>query len=360
VFKALNLWLGSYLRNRPLKLPEEGDIHILIAICDHFEPLHKADLQKALERCKIWKAKLPLITARFHDSDGIPPRHTFFYPIEQYKPQILDELKEICDKTGAETEVHLHHDSDTESSLEEKLTIGINNLRKHGFLSVDNIGKVRYGFIHGNWAIANSHPQRLFCGVDNEIDVLARTGCYADFTMPSAPNPTQSRVINSIYYIKNDGKPRPIDRGEVVCVKTRDNEHESGLKLLAVQGPLGLNWQWRKYGIFPRIENGDLTAANPPTPTRFNVWVRLHIHVVGRPEWIFIKLHTHGGIEKNFNMLLGDPMFRFHSFLKDFSVRNSRFKYHYVSAREMVNIIHAAEDGLVGNPHHYRNYRYKR
>lgn len=360
MFKALDLWLPSYIRNRPLKLPEKGDIHILIAVCDHFEPLHNADLQKALERCNVWKVKFPEIAKNFCDSDGISPRHTFFYPIEQYTPQILDALKTICDKTGAETEIHLHHDSDTESSLEKKLLIGINNFKRHGFLSKDEKGKIRYGFIHGNWALANSHPQKRFCGVDNEIAVLARTGCYADFTMPSAPNPTQSKIINSIYYIRNDGKPRPIDRGEIACVRAGERKNESSSKLLAIQGPLGLNWQWRKYGIFPRIENGDLTAANPPTPSRFNIWLRLHVHVVGRPEWVFVKLHTHGGIEKNFDMLLGKPMFQFHNFLKDFTKKNPRFKYHYVSAREMVNIIHAAEDGLSGNPHKYRDYRYKR
>jgi hypothetical protein len=34
-------------------------------------------------------------------------------------------------------------------------------------------------------------------------------------------------------------------------------------------------------------------------------------------------------------------------------------RLHYVTAREMVNIIHAAEDGRDGNPGAYRDYRYK-
>lgn len=350
--------MPSYIRSRPVKLPNEGEIHLLIAICDHFEPLHGADLNKALERCQAWKTGLNQIVKRFSDSDGVPPRHTFFYPIEQYVPQILNELRNICENTNAETEIHLHHHSDTESSLEDKLLKGINDLRNHGFLSTDEHGTVRFGFIHGNWALANSHPRKLYCGVDNEINVLIRTGCYADFTMPSAPNPTQPRLINQIYYVKQNNAPRPLDRGVPVCVKKNNIRPDD--QLLLVQGPLGLNWRWRKYGIFPRIENADLTAANPPIPSRFNVWIRLHIHVLGRPEWIFIKLHTHGGIEKNYQMLLGEPMMNFHRFLKEFTEKNPRFKYHYVTAREMVNIIHAAEDGLSGNPHNYRDYRYKK
>lgn len=345
---------------RPVKIPEEGEIHILIAVCDHFEPLHQADLQKALERCKEWKTRFPEIVRRFHDSDGVPIRHTFFYPIEKYSPQILDELKKICETTGAETEIHLHHNSDTEASLEEKLLNGIKNLRNHGFLSTDFDGKVKYGFIHGDWALANSHPKKLYCGVENEIDVLVRTGCYADFTMPSAPSPTQPRIINKIYYAKNDGKPRPLDRGKFASVGLHNGKPVTENELLIVQGPLGLNWRWRKFGIFPRIENGDLTAANPPTPERFHVWIRLHIHVAGKPDWIFVKLHTHGGIERNFSMLLGEPMIKFHKFLSEFSRENPRFKYHYVTAREMTNIIHAAENGLSGNPHLYRDYRYNK
>ena len=35
--------------------------------------------------------------------------------------------------------------------------------------------------------------------VNNELEILRDTGCYADFTMPSAPHPTQTWKINSIY-----------------------------------------------------------------------------------------------------------------------------------------------------------------
>ncbi|MEJ7636728.1 MAG: hypothetical protein WKF75_01760 [Singulisphaera sp.] len=50
--------------------------------------------------------------------------------------------------------------------------------------------------------------------VNNEIDVLRETGCYADFTLPSAPSPTQTRQINSIYYASDDPRrPKSHDRG---------------------------------------------------------------------------------------------------------------------------------------------------
>ena len=47
--------------------------------------------------------------------------------------------------------------------------------------------EVGYAFIHGNWSLCNSRPDGRYCGVNNELDVLRETGCYADFTLPSAP-----------------------------------------------------------------------------------------------------------------------------------------------------------------------------
>src|SRR3546814_3205543 len=41
-------------------------------------------------------------------------------------------------------------------------------------------------------------------GLDNELTLLRELDCYADFTMPSAPSPTQTTTINSIYYATDD------------------------------------------------------------------------------------------------------------------------------------------------------------
>src|SRR5438132_607974 len=64
--------------------------------------------------------------------------------------------------------------------------------QRHGLLARDRTtGALGYGFIHGNWALCNSRPDGRWCGVNNELEILRATGCYADFTMPSAPHPTQ-------------------------------------------------------------------------------------------------------------------------------------------------------------------------
>lgn len=370
MYKALDMWLPAYLR-RATRPQVDGVTDVLLCVCDHFEPFHATDQAGALERLALWTARFPALIESFRDADGIRPRHTFFYPIEQYNAEVLGRLKVLCDACGGETEVHLHHDRDTAEALRDKLELGKERLAGHGLLSRDGEGRIRYGFIHGNWALDNSHPLGRHCGVANELAILKQTGCYADFTMPSAPDPTQTRIINSLYYAADTPAPKSHDSGVPVkagppTVGAPPGGPESAVQksavsdpLLLVQGPLGLNWERRKFGVLPRLENGDLTGANPPRPDRLRIWLRLGIHVVGRLEWVFIKLHTHGAIPANSGMLLGEPMRRFHQFLADGFNDGKRHRLHYVTAREMVNILHAAEDGHAGNPGQFRDYRYR-
>lgn len=358
MYKALDLWLPSYLR-RPRFEEPTGTIDIMLAVCDHFEPLHHADKAEALGRIRQWKKDYPNLIQPFPDSDQCRPRHTFFYPIEQYDSDLLDELAELCKLCGGEVEIHLHHDRDTSSGLREKLERGKNDFDRHGLLSKDESGNLRYGFIHGNWALDNSHPQGKSCGVNDELSVLKQTGCYADFTMPSAPSLTQTRIINSIYYATDTPEPKSHDRGTLAKVKNNSKERAPG-DLLLVQGPLGLNWARRKFGFLPKIENGEITGANLPRPDRVKLWCDLGIHVQSQPNWLFIKLHTHGGIPQNMKTLLGDAMRRFYEHLLAMYNDGKNFRLHFVTAREMVNIIHAAEDGHSGDARHFRNHCYQR
>lgn len=357
MYKALNLWLPAYLR-RAQRPPAAGVTDVMLAVCDHFEPLHGADQTVALQRLQRWQREFVPLIEPFRDSDGIRPRHTFFYPVEQYDPEIVGELARLCQLCGGETELHLHHDGDNAARLRTKLEQGKADLARHGLLARDGNGAVRFGFIHGDWALANSHPHGRNCGVDEELTVLAQAGCYADFTMPAAPDPAQSRVINRIYYATSNGRPRSHDDGIPSAVGLPPTTRDAAL--LLVQGPLGLNWSRKKFGLFPRIENGEITGANPPTLERMKIWMDLGVHVRGRPEWVFIKLHTHAGSERDMATVLTDRMSAFfRNALAEFN-DGRRYRLHFVSAREMVNIIHAAEDGKSGNPGEFRDYRYFR
>jgi hypothetical protein len=360
MLRGAEQWLWPYLtreRHRVSITPEKP-LHACIAVCDHFEPLHDTDHGGALRALADWRTAWPKMVADYRDSSGRGPRHTFFYPIEQYHPEILDPLANLCAHTGSEVEVHLHHDGDTETTLTEKLLQGARDLSQHGLLSRDAAGRPCYAFIHGNWALDNSHPSGRKCGVSNELAVLKRTGCYADLTLPSAPDPCQVPVLNQVYYAREDGLPRSHARGIPVSARQTAPLRERDDHLLLVQGPLGLNWRRRKWNVLPRVENGEVAGNNPPSVIRLRLWLELCPRVQNGASWVFIKLHTHGGISKNYNMLLGQAARRFYEGLGAFARQTPGFHHHFVTAREMVNLIHAAEDGKNGDPLEWLSYRH--
>jgi hypothetical protein len=336
--------LPSFLQLlRPRGAPAELR-HVFIAVCDHWEPKWgrpPASVQR--ERVELWRRQYPRSVEGLEDSLGRPPQHTFFYPQEEYEPEHLDALAELCHAGFGAAEIHLHHDGDTSSGVREKLAQFRDVLyERHGLLAKDDSGRITYGFIHGNWALDNSRPDGQWCGVNDEITILRETGCYADFTMPSAPADCQTSTINGLYYAIDDPRrPKSHDRG----VPARVGASPPPEGLLMIQGPLALDWSSRKWGLVPRIENGDLTARRPPTLGRFWRWCGAGVAVQGRPDWIFIKLHTHGAQEANAAMLLGEPMRRFHLELARLSRQSADWKYYYVTAREMADLVHQAERG---------------
>jgi hypothetical protein len=352
------IWLAEYLRSavraRRERARVRGVIDVIFALVDHFEPLHGGVSRgTGLARVKAWRNRYPAAAAPFVDADGRHPRHTFFFPIEQYAPEYLDPLAELTGLGLAEVEVHLHHDGDTADRLREDLERFTATLHdRHGLLPKDRSGARRYGFIHGNWALANSLPSRRWCGVDAELQVLQATGCYADFTLPAAPSPAQTRTVNQVYYADTrSGVPKGHDRG----VRASAGRPPSPAELLIVQGPLAPSWHRARWGVVPRIESGALDAGNPPTGRRFADWFACGISVEGRPEWVFVKVHTHGAPERNAEALLGPASAAFHRDVLSQFNDGARCRFHYVTAREMVNLIHAAEAGCAGNAGDYRD-----
>lgn len=352
--KNMECWLGAYVRSliRPRPRPV-GPIDVLLCIADHFEPgWNEAPFEVQRQRVGRWVHGLPKLAERHHGADGKSLQHTFFFPAEEYHPEHLDRLATLHHHGLGDVEVHLHHHQDTADGLRAKLLWFTETLhRRHGLLRLNEwTGLVEYGFIHGNWALDNSLPDGAWCGVNDELTVLRDTGCYADFTFPSAPSATQPRTINSLYYATDDpSKPKSHDAG----VEVRTGGRATG-DLLMVQGPLTLNWRKRVYGLLPRIENGEMTPDNPPTPQRADLWIRRHIHVKGQPNWIFVKLHTHGAEERHSEVLLGQALDETLSYLERAYNDGIRYRLHYVTAREMVHIIKAAEGGCTGDPHRYR------
>lgn len=352
--RNMHIWiLGHLLRRKPAR--RDGPVHVMFCFVDHFEPMwHGAGLATQRERVDRWCRDYRRLASAHRDADGRPPQHTFFYPEEEYAEEHLDKLSRLCADGFGEIEVHLHHDNDTASNFRESISRFCRILHeRHGALPRDPAdGRLRFGFIHGNWCLDNSRKDGRWCGLNNELTLLRELGCYADFTLPSAPSDTQTATSNAIYYATDDpARPRSHDRGVPVRVGGRPCGD-----LMIVQGPLGLNWRERKAGILPRIENSDVRAGCPPTPARVDAWVKAGIHVEGRPEWIFVKVHTHGTQETDMDTLLGEPMAKMHAYLEQAYNDGQRHVLHYVTAREAYNIIKAAEAGEQGDPGAFRDY----
>ena len=352
--RNMQVWIGSYLRRR---LPRVTDrpVHVMFCFVDHFEPMwNQADLPTQRARVDRWCSDYRAMAGRHRDSDGRPPQHSFFYPEEEYVEEHLDKVAALCADGFGELEIHLHHDNDTEANFRRCIQGFCRTLHeRHGALPRDPVtGELRFGFIHGNWCLDNSRADGRWCGLNNELILLRELGCYADFTLPSAPSETQTSTINSIYYATDDpSKPKSHDKG----VPVRVGGSAQG-DLMIMQGPLALNWKNRRFGIMPRIEGSDIRRLAPPTPDRVDAWVRTGIHVQGKPDWVFVKIHTHGTQEPDMDTLLGAPADAMHKHLEERYNDGVGHVLHYVTAREMYNIAKAAEAGLEGNPNDYRDY----
>ncbi|HEX4461474.1 MAG TPA: hypothetical protein VIA18_26015 [Polyangia bacterium] len=349
--KHLDKWLGGWMRDRlrPRPATHDGTRHLLFAFCDHYEPLWKgAGEAQGRARVAAWSEQYPRLAAPYRDADGRAPRHSFFFPGEQYAPYYLDALAGLAQRGFGEVELHLHHDGDTNAKLRADILDYLGKYAQHGHLSRDTDGRLRYGFIHGNWCLANARRDGRWCGVDDELPLLWDTGCYADFTFPAAPDESQPDLVNAIYWpVGNLAARRAYEVGERARVGERHRD-----RILMIEGPLTL--ARRGFGV--KIENGDVHGADAPTAARVKSWVDQHVHVSGRPEWTFVKIHTHGAPEKNARVVLGDGFRALHDALAAYN-DGARWKLHYVSAREMFNVATAAMDGKSGDPNAYRDYQ---
>ena len=433
MFRSIDKWLPGYLASVLRRRRWDGTRRLIFCVADHFEPFRGGGVTPGVARGAVidWCRRYGEATAGFTDADGRSPQHTCFYPEEEYDPVCLDTLAAFCRGGHGEVEIHLHHRHDTAEGLREKLVAFRDKLRgRHGLLgeggrlqTVDHRPETldhrpetvgpschpersegsptsdfrlpisdtpAYGFVHGNWALCNARPDGDWCGVNEELGILAETGCYADFTFPSAPSPTQPRMVNSIYIARDrPGRPRGADHGERLQAgdlrpETLDHGPQTGDHrpetldpfchpersegspppatrhlnpgLLIIQGPLGLNWRRRKWGMVPRLENAELSGANPPTPERADLWARQCIHVAGRPDWVFVKVHTHGLVPANARVLLGEDMRRLHAHLGAEYNDGVQWTLHYVAAREMFNLVAAAAAGAGGAPGPWRDW----
>lgn len=364
VRKKMHYWLLADIKRSVLmymKQAPNDTIHIMFGFMDHFEPGHQgADLEKQRSRVSAWCEGYPELASKHQDADGKHPQHTFFFPPHYDNEDHLERITELCSKGYGEVEMHLHHDRhgawpDNDETLRQKINECIESFSRCGVFCLPN-GDRKYAFIHGDWALANSLDNGEHCGVNDELTILKQTGCFADFTFPVC-NETQPSLPNTIFYgSSNSEKPKGYNQNPVPVEVGK--KRSDGLML--IQGIIGLRWKSRTHRLKPSIEQSNIDKSDYPFADRIDYWINKRIHVKGRENWIFVKIHTHGVREVDREEVLGSLANEMYTHLETQYNDGVKYKLHYVSAREMYNIIKAAEDGNDGDPNSYRDYEIPR
>jgi hypothetical protein len=353
----------------------------MFAFVDHFEPDNFKSTTPPQELI-AWVDDHMALATKHVDADGQHPKHGYFLIVE---PTIgnslharmagieLTWLNKATYSGCGEVEYHLHHGvSDERTRTEAEAIAEVRSLTATamGFWNdygacwtAEVVPRCTFGFVHGNWALDNSlwntgYPRT--CGVNHELSLLRELGCYADFTLPSWST-MDSPIQDSIYYAKDDddwGSYKKPTNTQLVQV----GQPAFG-DLMLIEGPTSSGNAYQRSNIGIKTGSGGYT--DPPALGRMDVWVGRNIHVIGRDNWIFVKVYTHGCAQHfadcpaAWDAFFGPTAGKFYSDIEAKYNDGVNWKLHYVSAREMYNIIKAAEAGMTGDPNQYRDYAIK-
>jgi hypothetical protein len=315
--------------------------HVFVLMTDHFEPDYNTS------RVREWAQRYAALAARHRDRAGRPPQHTFFYPGEQFNRPIFETLRSMTAAGYGEVELHYHHYYETADLLRDGLKDALEDFRQFGFArTVD--GKTSFAFIHGNWGLDNSNGDWV-CGVQREIELLHELGCFADFTFPSIYEDSQPSHPNAIYATRDDDGPKSYET-RLPLTALRDGPGQ----LMMFQGPLIFSPTLNPKQLFLHLEDGNIHAAGHASPGRVDDWVRANVHVPERPDWIFIKLFSHGASTPgDMESVLGADFDRSLSYLERRYNDGQKYVLHYITAREAYNLARSAAEGATGEPQQY-------
>jgi hypothetical protein len=331
------IWLPSYVTSSNSDRPvADADKHLVFIMADHYEP---GKGERGVRIHEDWLAHFKPIADRHRDTSGNKFRYSWFYPYDHKNEKVLASLSRAAYEGYGEVELHWHHPPATSETFPGMLEEALAWFQNYGaMVSPSPDARTRFAFIHGNWALDNSSP---LCGVDREIDILFQHGCYADFTFSTIGTDCQPKKTNSIYYATDTPQSKSYDDGVDVEVGQAIED-----RLMIFEGPLTMDW---KGGI----EYGAVESYSLPSPKRVHRWIDANVHVKGRPEWIFVKVYSHGCqsadaiVKKHLDGML-DTL--------EAICRERGITLHYMTAREAFNVVKAAEAGMTGDPEEYRDY----
>ncbi|KAB7622863.1 hypothetical protein [Alkalilimnicola sp. S0819] len=341
-----DLWLPAYWRQqrawRAQSATCRGVVDVMVLVADHFEPA-RSEGERGVERVREWCERYAAIVSSHRDSDGVAPQHTWFYRYDYPNFDCIRILSEYCYQGLGEIEFHLHHGHDSSEGFRQRLREGVAWFAGAGaMVSAEPDPRHYFAYVAGNWALDNGRRDARYSGVNNELELLREAGCYADFTFPAFGCTAQPHMANCLYYARDHPGPKSYDRGRPLRVGG-----ERWGDLLIFLGPLYIDWR------AGHIEYASLEDFTPYHGRRCDYWLAAGVHVLGQPNWRFIKLHTHAMQSRE--SFLGDQL---HRLCADLERRFGRdgYRLHYVTAREAYNIAKAAEAGEQGDAGGFRDY----
>lgn len=332
-------WLPKYMSDELSKAAQARTApkHIIFTMVDHYEP--GAEEAEAVERNGRWLAAYDDIAVVHRDSTGTPFRYTWFYPYDQPHGRVMERLSESVYRGLGEIEFHWHHPKSDNGHFPAQVQEAVAWFNRYGALVSSTEPRVpQFAFVHGNWALDGSHER---CGVTNEIAILQRYGGYMDMTFSTIGSTSQpTRKLNSLYYVVDDEQPRSYEEGQDVTVgKVVDGA------FLMFQGPLSLSWNLA-------LEYGAVESYALPSRERIRRWIDAGIHVQGNPQWVFVKVYSHG-IQSE--VIVHEHLDRMLTELEE-EAASIGAQLHYMTAREAYNVVKAAEAGHSDDPSYYRDF----
>jgi hypothetical protein len=322
----------------------KGPKHLMFVFVDHFEP-HDQEAMNA------WMKGYPEMASKHADSDGKHPQHSWFWFFSESdlaeKKSFLAQLATLSYEGYGEIEFHMHHGNDDEESFLKQMREAISLSNEVGAMVTQEVQpRKAFGFIHGMWSLDNSRGPG-FCGINNELILLQRLGCYADFTNPSWGS-MHPKMVNRFYYATDDPlNPKSYNSGvEMEAGKLGVGD----LFMFTGQSVVGFN------SVMPRYDHGEVDFEHLPKPHRVDSWIKNAVSVKGRPEWKFVKVFSHGALTQDHDTMFGEWADRLYSHLEKHYNNGSEYILHYVTAREAFNIAKAAEAQKRGNPDEFRDY----
>ena len=124
---------------------------------------------------------------------------------------------------------------------------------------------------------------------------------------------------------------------------------------MIIQGPLypylknGKPW-----GL--RVSGDEINGQSVVTEDRIDACIKTGISVKGKDNWVVVKMHTHGATDAK--GVLGKEMDDIFTHLEASYNDGKNYKLHYVTARELYNIIKSVEaNEECSDPELYRNYK---